>query len=39
MGQECLCGLSIITINNVVSQQLSYDDVIDDFLARVLYST
>ncbi len=31
MGQECLCGLSIISINHVVSQQLMYDDITDDF--------
>ena len=32
MMQERLSGLSIISINHVVSNQLSYDDV-DDFAA------
>ncbi|CAI5658458.1 unnamed protein product [Oreochromis niloticus] len=34
MMQERLSGLSIISINHVVSNQLSYDDVVDDFAAR-----
>ncbi|GAA6083151.1 zinc finger MYM-type protein 1-like [Tachysurus ichikawai] len=34
MAQERLSGLSVISINHVVSQQLSYDDIIDDFAAR-----
>ncbi|XP_036004551.1 zinc finger MYM-type protein 1 [Fundulus heteroclitus] len=34
MMQEHLSGLSIISINHVVSHQLSYDDVIDDFAKR-----
>ncbi len=34
MMQERLSGLSIISINDVVSNQLSYDDVVDDFAAR-----
>lgn len=34
MGQERLSGLAIISINHMVSQQLSYDDVIDHFAAR-----
>ncbi|XP_034081663.1 uncharacterized protein LOC117552398 [Gymnodraco acuticeps] len=34
MGQERLSGLSIISINHVVSKQLSYDDVIDHFASR-----
>jgi len=33
MAQERLSGLSVISINHVVSQQLSYD-IIDDFAAR-----
>ncbi len=32
--QERLSGLSIISINDVVSNQLSYDDVVDDVAAR-----
>ncbi|KAL3978284.1 cytochrome c oxidase subunit 5b [Sarotherodon galilaeus] len=34
MMQERLSGLSIISINHVVSNQLSYDDVVDYFAAR-----
>lgn len=34
IAQEHLSGLSVISINLVVSQQLSYDDIIDDFAAR-----
>lgn len=34
MGQERLSGLAIISINHMLSKQLSYDDVIDDFAAR-----
>ncbi|KAI2646977.1 Zinc finger MYM-type protein 1 [Labeo rohita] len=34
MMQERLSGLAIISINHVVSNQLSYDDVVDDFAAR-----
>lgn len=34
MVQERLNGLAIISINHVVSQQLSYDAVIDDFASR-----
>ena len=34
MGQERLSGLAIISINHIISKQLSYDDVIDDFAAR-----
>ncbi|QQP39921.1 Uncharacterized protein FKW44_013792, partial [Caligus rogercresseyi] len=34
MMQERLSGLGIISINHVVSNQLSYDDIIDDFAAR-----
>jgi len=33
MAQERLSGLSVISINHVVSQQLSYD-ILDDFAAR-----
>lgn len=34
IAQERLSRLSVISINHVVSQQLSYDDIIDDFAAR-----
>ena len=34
--QTCLCGLSIISVNHVVSSELSYDDIIDDFAGRKL---
>eukprot|EP00096_Caligus_rogercresseyi_P010342 TRINITY_DN3731_c0_g1_i2.p1 TRINITY_DN3731_c0_g1~~TRINITY_DN3731_c0_g1_i2.p1 ORF type:complete len:181 (-),score=1.11 TRINITY_DN3731_c0_g1_i2:353-895(-) len=34
MMQERLSGLGIISINHVVSNQLSYDDIIDDFAPR-----
>lgn len=34
MMQERLSGLAIISINHVVSNQLSYDDVVDDFASR-----
>lgn len=34
MMQERLSGLAIISINHVVSNQLSYDDVIDDFAGK-----
>ncbi len=34
MVQERLGGLSVISINHVVSQLLSYNDIRDDFAAR-----
>ena len=34
MSQERLFGLAIISINHTVAQQISYDDVIDDFAAK-----
>ena len=34
MMQEHLSGLANISIKHVVSNQLSYDDVVDDFAAR-----
>ena len=34
MVQERLSGLAIISINHVVSKQLTYDDVIDEFAGR-----
>ena len=34
MSQERLSGLAIISINHTVAQQISYDDVIDDFAAK-----
>ena len=34
MAQERLSGLAIISINAEVAQQLSYDDLIDDFASR-----
>lgn len=34
MQQERLSGLAIISINQVVSNQLSYDAIIDDFAAK-----
>ena len=34
MGQERLSGLANISINHMLSKQLSYDDVIDYFAAR-----
>ncbi|KAK0141003.1 Zinc finger MYM-type protein 1 [Merluccius polli] len=34
MAQERLSGLAIISINTEVAQQLSYDDLIDDFASR-----
>ncbi|KAL6486779.1 hypothetical protein MHYP_G00034050 [Metynnis hypsauchen] len=34
MGQERLSGLSVISINCEISQQLSCDDVIDDFALK-----
>lgn len=34
MGQERLSGLAVISINGEVSQKLSYDDLISDFVVR-----
>ncbi len=34
MAQERLIGLAVISINNDVSQNLSFDAVIDDFAAK-----
>ncbi len=34
MSQERLTGLAIITINHSIGDQISYDDIIDDFAPR-----
>ncbi len=34
MSQERLTGLSIISINHSIGEQISYDDIIDDFASR-----
>ena len=34
MAQERLSGLAIISINAQLAQQLSYDDLVDDFASR-----
>nr|XP_046235720.1 uncharacterized protein LOC124054095 [Scatophagus argus] len=34
MSQERLAGLAIISINHTIAQQISYDDVIDDFASK-----
>lgn len=34
MSQERLSGLAIISINHRIAQQISYDDVIDDFASK-----
>ena len=39
MMQTHFCGLSIITLNHVVSSELSYDGVIDDCWEKIQEST
>ncbi len=34
MSQERLTGLAIISINHSIGEQISYDDIIDDFASR-----
>lgn len=34
MSQERITGLTIISINHTAAEQISYDDVIDDFASR-----
>ncbi|KAI7800882.1 transposase [Triplophysa rosa] len=34
MSQERLTGLAIISINHSIGEQMSYDDIIDDFASR-----
>lgn len=34
MSQERLTGLAVISINHVIGEQISYDDIIDDFASR-----
>ena len=34
MSQERLSGLAIISINHTITEQISYDEVIDDFASR-----
>ncbi len=34
MSQERLTGLAIININHSMGEQISYDDIIDDFASR-----
>lgn len=34
MGQDRLSGLAIISINQEIGKQLSYDDIIDDFASK-----
>ena len=34
MAQERLSGLAIISINHIISNQISYNDVIDDFASN-----
>ncbi len=34
MSQELLTGLAIISINHSIGEQISYDDIIDDFASR-----
>lgn len=34
MSQERLAGLSIISINFQVGEEISYDDIIDEFASR-----
>ncbi len=34
MSQERLTGIAIISINHSIAEQISYDDIIDDFASR-----
>ncbi|KAK0131766.1 repressor of the inhibitor of the protein kinase [Merluccius polli] len=34
MSQERLTGLAVISINHSIGEQISYDDIIDDFASR-----
>lgn len=34
MAQEHLTGLAIISINHAITDQISYDDIIEDFASR-----
>ena len=34
MSQEWLTGLAVISINHSIGEQISYDDIIDDFPSR-----
>ena len=34
MSQEQLTGLAVISINHSIREQISYDDIIDDYASR-----
>lgn len=36
MGQDRLNGLAIMSINQEIGKQLSYDDIINDFASKAL---
>ena len=38
MSQERLTGLAVISINHSIGEQISYDDIIDDFTCVFIYS-